>query len=139
MYIVFIGNSTKTIKRQTKELSRSLFQVSASHEIFLYGEFFTALCVVWTPTSLHQECVHHFYRYSKLYYWDILHNILKYLWLLLNTVHTCDIYLFCYSGLHSGPGRPTYTEHFDWHKHGWTSSYRFGYVICFYSTDALVL
>lgn len=44
---------------------------------------------------------------------------------------TCTSYLFCYSGIHSWPGRPTYTEHFDWHKHGWTSSYRFGYVGCF--------
>lgn len=26
---------------------------------------------------------------------------------------TCTSYLFCYSGIHSGPGRPTYTEHFD--------------------------
>lgn len=26
---------------------------------------------------------------------------------------TCTSYLFCYSGIHSWPGRPTYTEHFD--------------------------
>lgn len=138
MYIVLSGNCTKTIERQTKELSGSLFQVSASYEIFLYGEFFTAVRVVWTPTGLHQECIHHFYWYSKSYYWDTctLHNMLKYLWLVLSTVHTCTSYLFCYSGIHSGSGRPTYTEHFDWHKHGWTSSYRFGYVRCFYSADA---